>query len=135
MARDGLRLLLCAGMVLGAVPPPCSAAPGDATEAKLRDQLAVQAALQQGLDHLHRGNYQAAVYALESQVACIDGHRPYLNALRDAYRGYIRELQQANRTAEIPTYQRRLEILDPGARLELAQERPAPPAPAPAPAV
>ena len=106
MARDGLRLLLCA--VIGCAALPCqAAAPDDDAEARLRNQLAVQAALQQGLDHLQRGNYQAAVYVLESQLARIDGNRQYLAALRDAYRGYVRELQQSNRQAEANGRQRR----------------------------
>jgi tetratricopeptide (TPR) repeat protein len=129
MARDGLRLLACAGVALGLLTR-LPAAPPDDTEAKVRTQLAVQAALQQGRDHLQRGNYQAAVYALESQVARVDGNREYLNALRDAYRGYVRELREANRHDEVPTYLRRLLILDPGASLEQAPPA-APKAPPP----
>jgi hypothetical protein len=117
MARDGLRLLACAAVALG-LPPCLWAAPPDDTEAKLRTQLAIQAALQQGRDHLRRGNHQAAVYVLEAQVARVDGNRDYLNALRDAYRGYVRELRDANRHDEAATYLRRLLILDPGASLE-----------------
>ena len=129
MARDGLRLLACAGVALGLLP--ClSAAPPDDTEAKVRTQLAVQAALQQGRDHLKRGNYQAAVYVLESQVPRVDGNREYLNALRDAYRGYVRELREANRQDEVPVYLGRLLILDPGASLEQAAPA-APKAPPP----
>jgi hypothetical protein len=117
MARDGLRLRVCAGLLVGALL--ClAAAPGEDRESVLRTQLAVQNALQQGLDNLQRGNYQAAVFVLETQVPYINGSRAYLNALRDAYRGYIQELRQANRTAEIPTYLRRLQILDPGSHLE-----------------
>jgi hypothetical protein len=129
MARDGLRLLACAGVALGLLP--ClSAAPPDSAEAKLRTQLAVQAALQQGRDHLKRGNYQAAVYVLETQVARLDGNREYLNALRDAYRGYVRELREAHRDNEVPTYLGRLLILDPGASIEQAAPA-APKAPPP----
>jgi hypothetical protein len=117
MARDGLRVCVCAGLLVGALL--ClAAAPGEDRESILRTQLAVQNALQQGLDNLQRGNYQAAVFVLEAQVPYINGNRAYLNALRDAYRGYIQELRQANRTAEVPTYLRRLQILDPGSHLE-----------------
>jgi hypothetical protein len=129
MARDGLRLLACAGVALGLLTR-LSAAPPDDTEAKVRTQLAVQAALQQGRDHLKRGNYQAAVYVLESQIARVDGNREYLNALRDAYRGYVRELREAHRDGEVQTYQGRLLILDPGASLEQAAPA-APKAPPP----
>ncbi len=128
MARDGLRLLACAGVAL-ALLTHLSAAPPDDPETKVRTQLAVQAALQQGRDHLQRGNYQAAVYVLEAQVARVDGNREYLNALRDAYRGYVRELREAHRDNEVPTYLGRLLILDPGASLE--QNAPAAPKPPP----
>ena len=98
MARDGLRACVCAGLLVGALL--ClAAAPGEDRESVLRTQLAVQNALQQGLDNLQRGNYQAAVFVLEAQVPYINGNRAYLNALRDAYRGYIEELHRANRTA------------------------------------
>jgi hypothetical protein len=137
MARDALSLITSAVLLLTAIPP-ASAAPPEERDGKLATLLAVQRALQEGRDHLQRGNYQAAVYVLESQVARIDGNREYLNALRDAYRGYVRELQQANRTSEIAVYLRRLEILDPGAVLETGTARavaaPAPTAAAPRPA-
>jgi tetratricopeptide (TPR) repeat protein len=131
MAREGLCVLVCAGL-LGALPH-LAADPGTVPPARLQNQLAVQTALQRGLDHLQRGNYQAAVSVLESKIALIDGNRRYLNTLRDAYRGYIRELQQAGRGAEVSTYLRRLEILDPGARLDQPRPGAAPKAPAPAP--
>jgi hypothetical protein len=120
MARHGLFVIAVA-LLVGAA---CALAGPAEDDAKVRAQLAVQMALQQGRENLQRGNYQAAVYALESQVARVDGNREYMNALRDAYRGYIRELQQANRQAEIPTYLTRLQILDPGSQLELAPLRP-----------
>lgn len=94
-------------------------ASGEDAESKLRRQLAVQAALQQGRDNLQRGNYQAAVYCLEKEIARVDGNREYMNALREAYRGYVRELQQSNRHTEAQTYQERLKILDPGYQIEL----------------
>jgi hypothetical protein len=100
-------------------------------ETKLRTQLAVQKALQQGRDSLQRGNYQAAVYVLEGQIARISGSREYLTALCEAYRGYLRELRQNNRPDEVEVYLARLQILDPGARLDNIPVRPAPPPPAP----
>src|SRR5205823_14949890 len=91
----------------------------DDKEKKILKRLAVQKALQEGRDALKRGDYQAAVTVLEAHVACIDGNKEYLDALRDAYLGYIHELKQNNRTADVPTYLRRLECCDPGALLEL----------------
>src|SRR5262249_26901913 len=121
MARDGLLALLCAVALFGA--PLLIAAPPEDNGGKLASVLAVQKALQEGRDALQRGDCKAAVFILESQVARIDGNRDYLAALREAYRGYVRELQQANRHAEVSTYQTRLEILDGGAALERTASR------------
>jgi hypothetical protein len=118
MARDGLSpFVLALGLVLGTAAA-FPAAPPEETEARMRTQLAVQAALQQGRDCLQRGNYQAAVFLLEKEIARVNGNRDYLNALRDAYRGYVRELTQANRAAEAQVYMGRLRILDPGSCLD-----------------
>jgi tetratricopeptide (TPR) repeat protein len=134
MARDGRIAILCAGLLLGALSS-LRAAPGDETDSRLRGQLAVQAALEQGLDHLQRGNYEAAVRTLESQISRIDGNRRYLMALRDAYRGYLRELERGNRLAELKTYQTRLDILDSPGRRSPPASKPTPPATrAPSPA-
>jgi hypothetical protein len=134
MARIGLFVLLGAGLLLGGHFFLRAADSKDEGEGKLQTQLAVQKALQEGRDHLQRGNYQAAVFALESQVARINGSREYLSALAEAYRGYIRELKQSNRAAEVPTYLERLKILDPGVVLDQGAVPPAPPATAKAPA-
>jgi hypothetical protein len=126
MVRDGLFAALRAGVLL-VFMLGVSPAFGEDAESKLRRQLAVQSALQQGRDNLQRGNYQAAVYCLEKEIARVDGNRDYMNALREAYRGYIRELQQSNRCAEAHTYQERLKILDPGYQIELNIDRPSSP--------
>lgn len=115
MVRNGVFLLLCAG----AISSPAAWAFGDDSESRLRSQLAVQTALQQGRDNLQRGNFQAAVYCLEKEIARVDGNRDYLNALRDAYRGYIRDLLQAKNAAEARRYQERLKILDAGYEIEM----------------
>lgn len=113
MVRNGLFASLCA-LALGA-----GSVFGEDAENKIRRQLAVQSAIQQGRDNLQRGNYQAAVYCLEKEISRVDGNRDYMNALREAYRGYIRDLLQSNRQAEARTYQERLKILDPGYQIEL----------------
>src|SRR5581483_3453787 len=118
MVRNRLLVSLCAGMLF-ALAFGAGPVLGEDVEGKLRRQLAVQSALQQGRDNLQRGEYQAAVYCLEKEIARVDGNRDYMNALREAYRGYIRELQQSNRSAEVRTYQERLKILDPGYQIEL----------------
>jgi tetratricopeptide (TPR) repeat protein len=137
MVRIGPFVWLCAAclFILTSGSGPVF---GEDAEGKLRTQLAVQAALQQGRDNLQRGEYQAAVYCLEKEIARVDGNRDYMNALREAYRGYIRELQQTSRNAEARTYQERLQIIDPGYHIEVhvgrsssapTPEKPAPQAP------
>jgi tetratricopeptide (TPR) repeat protein len=126
MARQGRYLLLAAVLLFGALPFIHAAAADDDHEKKVLNLLAVQKALQEGRDALKRGDYQAAVTVLESHIAFIDGKKEYLDALRDAYLGYLRELKQSNRSAEIPPYIRRLECIDPGAVLELNATHSAP---------
>jgi hypothetical protein len=130
MARKGRYLLLAAVLLLGA-PALTHAAEDEDHEKKVLNLLAVQKALQEGRDALKRGDYQAAVTVLESRIAFINGQKEYLDALRDAYLGYLHELKQTNRTAEILTYTRRLECCDPGAVLELNATHPVPVATAP----
>jgi hypothetical protein len=121
-----------AAALLLAAPLRTGSAADDDKEKKILNLLAVQKALQEGRDALKRGDYQAAVAVLEARVAYIDGNKEYLDALRDAYVGYIRELKQNNRAADVPTYLRRLECCDPGALLEISPAAPAAKTPAPA---
>jgi tetratricopeptide (TPR) repeat protein len=118
MVRNSPFVSLCAGL-LSLLASGASPVLGENAESKLRTQLAIQSALQQGRDNLQRGEYQAAVLYLEKEIARVDGNRDYMNALREAYRGYIGELQQTNRYAEARTYQERLQILDPGYHIEV----------------
>lgn len=117
MVRNGLLALAGIGLLLGLTAGDATS--GDDPENRIRTQLAVQTALQQGRDNLQRGNYQAAVYCLEKEIVRVDGNREYLNLLREAYRGYVRELHQANNHAEAKRYQERLRILDPGYQIEM----------------
>jgi tetratricopeptide (TPR) repeat protein len=134
MAREGLTPFLFGAGLLLVVMPAAPAAPPEDVDARLRTQLMVQKALQQGRDSLQRGDYQAAVSFLESQIARINGNRDYVLALTEAYRGYVRELRQANRADEAAVYLNRLLILDPGSHLDQPAARPATPPAAPAPA-
>jgi tetratricopeptide (TPR) repeat protein len=89
---------------------------GDDFDVRKRNLLALQSALEEGLEHLQRGHYKEAVAALEKRIALIDGNRRYLVALRDAYRGYIRQLHQAGKHEEAAKYQQFLDILEPSQR-------------------
>src|SRR5712691_11859819 len=134
MARDGLFPLLCAGLLVGALSP-CAAA-GDSPTEYARG-LAVQVALHQCRDYMRADKYELAVKVLESQIAHIDGSGEYLMALRDAYRGAIKNLRLVNRpteTALAAVYARRLAILENGAPLDRDEKTPVrPAAPPPAP--
>jgi tetratricopeptide (TPR) repeat protein len=119
MAREGFAALLCAGvLVLPLNFCPSLVAADENRDPALASTLAVQLALQQGREHIERGHYGAAVHVLESQLSRINGNREYLARLRDAYRGHVKELRLARRDDEAQVYLRRLEILDPGARLD-----------------
>jgi hypothetical protein len=132
MARDGIAALLCATVLITPLTPNLAAEPE--RDSTVATALAVQQALKGGRESLAAGQYGAAVHVLEQQLARINGNREYLACLRDAYRGHVKELRQAARDDEAQTYLRRLQILDPGARLDFPDApksvAAAPPAPA-----
>lgn len=82
------------------------------TDKKMRKLLATQKAFQEGGDHLRKGNFQAAVFILESQMNDIDGNKEYLDLLKQAYQGYLRDLHAKGLTQETIRYQKRLDIMD-----------------------
>ena len=120
MPRIGLCLLLCAGLLLGALPF-LPAGPEDETSRKKEVLLAVQRALFKGRQHLQSGHFKAAIDILEREVPGFNvfENRDYLRALSEAYLGYITELKKANQLSEAAFYQRRLSSIDPGALLEV----------------
>jgi hypothetical protein len=133
MAREGIAALLCATVLVTPLIPSLSAEPE--RDAAVTTLLAVQQALKGGRESMAAGQYGTAVHTLEQQLSRINGNREYLACLRDAYRGYVKELRQAGRSDEAQTYLRRLEILDPGARLDFPDgPRPAAPVAAAPPA-
>ncbi len=135
MALDGLLALTCAATLVTA-DPSASAAPSPAgRESGVTAALAVQTALQQGREHIHRRDYRAAVYILESQIrnlSSLSSNRVYLATLQDAYREYIKELVLAKQEATAQLYLTRLRILDPGAVLDFSLSAPAAATPKPA---
>jgi hypothetical protein len=116
MAREGIAALLCAVVLFTPLTPHLAAEPE--RDGTIPTVLAVQQALRSGRENIAAGQYGAAVHVLEQQLSRINGNREYLACLRDAYRGHIKDLRQAGRADESMTYLRRLEILDPGARLD-----------------
>jgi hypothetical protein len=127
MARDGLFALLCAcGVFLIGPMRPALTAPGDDREAVVAAALAVQSAMEQARSDLQHGDCRAAVRVLEEHLPKINGNATYLALLRDAYRGYICNLKAARQDAEAQRYLQRLQILDPGAVLDLSGAAPKP---------
>src|SRR4051794_25281818 len=99
MLRTGYRLCLLTLILAATV-----ALAGDDQEARKSTMLAVQAALAQGEEHLQRGQYAEAVAILEKRIGLIDGNRRYLAALRDAYQGHVKQLQEQGRFQELKVY-------------------------------
>jgi tetratricopeptide (TPR) repeat protein len=113
MGLDSLLALVCAGVVMAGGPDkPESITTNDAQNNAVASTLAVQTALQRGRECLREGNYKAAVAALESQIAYINGSTPYLQELQKAYKGYIKELRLASRDADAQIFLSRLTIID-----------------------
>ena len=110
MVRTCLRVLLSTLLLLSWQFQPLVA--GENPDRKQQAILAVQVALDQGQQCLQQGDYVGAVAILEKQLPYIDGNRRYLHALRDAYRGLVRQLDQAGKTAEARRYRGFLEILE-----------------------
>src|SRR5262245_55017297 len=125
MARTGLVVLSCA--VTFAATLQGQAPPANERDQRQRSLLALPVALEPGPDHLQRGDFAAAVAVLEKQLPYIDGNRRYLAALRDAYRGHVRQLEQAGKADEAKKYKGFLDILDPPTRAS-ATTAPATPA-------
>jgi hypothetical protein len=118
----GAGALLCA-LVVAVISADLAAGPAEDAKARIDTQLAVQKALQEGLDQIQRGNHAVAVAVLEKEVARIDGNKKFLDALATAYRGAIRDLQaQPERAADVELYRKRLAILDPSTRAERPNE-------------
>ena len=107
---------VCLGFVFLVVLPfavaePPSPSPSDALEAALEVQYAIATAK----TCLAHSQPRLAVEELERHVAKANGQAPYLELLRDAYRGYIKYLLMTNQPALAQRYVQRLVILDPTA--------------------
>lgn len=112
MSRTALRF----GVALAAMLALTLSLRGeDREKSRINSQLAVMTALRLGLDHIQRGDFTQAVTVLEKQLGMINGNREYLVALRDAYRGHVKQLQTAGRHNDVKLYMERLAILEPAA--------------------
>jgi hypothetical protein len=125
---DGLWALVCAGAVVAA-NPPATPPQTEKQDALVKVVLRVQLALQQARERLAQNDFRSAVFALENQLPYCNGNAVYLQLLRDAYRGYIKELHLAKQDVEVQRYAQRLLVLDRGAMLDSSVTG-VPPAPA-----
>jgi hypothetical protein len=123
MAKDGLCALLRAGAVAVVFFTPAAFSGPPQDREGLTANLEVQKALQLGRELVVKGNFEAAVHVLEEKITKINGSREFLAVLREAYRGYVKELRLASKESEAELYSRRLLILDPGAALDGATAR------------
>lgn len=88
----------------------------DSRDSAFARKLLVEKTLGEARSHLDQNDYRKAVNTLERHLGIINGDRGYLDALRLAYTGLVRELEGTEQTFERNTYQRRLSFLDPSYR-------------------
>ncbi len=117
-----LSAMLVEGNLSAANPNPRT--PQD-SETDVATTLLVQSAMQQGRECLARREYGAAVRVLEAQLPKINGNSAYLGLLEEAYRGYVKELQQRGQEEQANRYLKKLAILDEGVTVATVV-RPAP---------
>jgi hypothetical protein len=117
MARIGRcsRFVAFAALLAGSSAARLGAA--DDPAAAVATTLAVQDALRRGRELLQNGHAKAAVEVLEEQLTRVNGNATYLAVLREAYYGYVKELQLAQQDELAAVYLKRLQILDRGARI------------------
>src|SRR5262245_42713585 len=119
MVRFGLVAALVTIFVFAVSLTRTTADPA-AEEAAFKAHLAVQRAMEQGKYLLSIADHQKAVQVLEEHVARINGNAEYLRLLRQAYRGYVRDLVLARQDEQAGKYRARLAILDGAAATDPA---------------
>jgi hypothetical protein len=127
MVRTGLISLAWLGVQLTFGPGRLPATPPADDESALRTTLKLQQAMETARYLLLRGEAGAAkkaVEALEEQLPRANGNTAFLRLLREAYRGYIKDLWLANRAADAKRYLERLCILEPSAALDASLRPP-----------
>lgn len=115
MRRTGLATALSLGWLLSFCPSPAPGSPPADKDNAFNTTLALQQAMATATDLLRRGETKKAVETLENELARVNGHSAFLRLLRQAYRGYIKELWIANNAAAAKRYLGRLCILEPSA--------------------
>jgi hypothetical protein len=142
MVRTGLISLAWLALQLTFGPGRLPANPPADDESALRTTLKLQQAMEKARYLLLRGEAGAAkkaVETLEEQLPRANGNTAFLRLLREAYRGYIKDLWLANKSADAKRYLDRLCILEPSAAADVSLRPPetstkaTPPEPKPGP--
>ncbi len=81
---------------------------------RVKTSLLVQVAVQQGREFIAARDYAGAIRILEAHLAKINGDAAYLQLLEQAYRGYVKQLQQKGDHVLAQRYLQKLAIFDPG---------------------
>lgn len=104
------RVLILACMAVGV------SSAQDSRDLAFSRKMLVEKTLGEARTHLEQNDFRKAVKTLERHLGIINGDRAYLDALKAAYAGFVRELEGTDQAFERATYQRRLSFLDPSFR-------------------
>lgn len=89
--------------------------PVGADDRAVLNALALQQSMEKAQHFLLEGKSGLAVEVLESQLARVQGHAPFLRLLRKAYRAHITSLWLRREDASARNYLDRLCVIEPGA--------------------
>ncbi|MFL5328160.1 MAG: hypothetical protein ACJ8C4_04540 [Gemmataceae bacterium] len=95
---------------------------------EIADALAVQEAVRSGRELIIRGEYAKAVDILEKQLDRTHGDPTFLATLREAYVGYLKDLQLGGKVESVEVYRQRLAILEKSSKPATPPMSPTPPA-------
>ena len=93
----------------------------DSQDSVFTRKLLIEKTLTEAKTLIEQNDFRKAVNMLERHLGIINGDRTYLEALRLAYSGLVRELEGTEQTFERTTYQRRLSFLDPSQKQDLSK--------------
>jgi hypothetical protein len=114
MVRTGLFSALCLLFLFIVNTGPLPGGPPTADDS-IQNTLALQKAMESARVCLLSHETKKAVDVLENELPRVNGNTAFLSRLRDAYRGYIKDLLLENNATGAQRYLDRLCILEPGA--------------------
>jgi len=99
----------------------------DSADGAFMRRMLIEKTLMEARSHLQQSDYNRAVAILERNLGIIKGDKAYLETLRLAYAGLVRDLESKGDSFDLATYQRRLAFLDPTS--VRSDQKPQPPLP------